>query len=424
MRHIHYLNYTIYRFSSTALRVALQTILLPLAIMQFVSVEEKGLYLGIVCSIAILFAFPFFILSAYWGDILPWPGIRRRLFIVIGAVIVFISLLLFPLVHSLLSLVLYSIFMFIGITSSESVHAALIVDNFHGAKRVIAGQWLSGFMFLGMLLGPLMASVLTQAPVLAYMDAMMGTDFFVKQPFYLVFSSIAVVTLTCAILNVVNIREISLPKKHAELTMIEEVKNKKYAHFNLFLILCCFVYMVTISLPNFFLFFAKDILLYPHPEGLVGVAMVFLTSCSLLGLRSTSWKFIYNKSDIDKIQMSILIVGVSIIIGMFSVLNVASFFLCACVFGFAYGIFYSVALEFSLKLIPNQKLKGFFMSLSSATTFVSAVLGMFFSGVLLYGFGKISIVYGYVSIGVFYLLLLLCAFLMLKKLSGELAKGE
>ena len=363
---------------------------------------------------------PFFLLSAYCGDILPWQSIRRRLFIMTGAAIVFISLPLFTLVHSFLMLTFFSIFIFIGICSSDSAHAALIVDNFHGARRVIAGKWFSACTFLGMLLGPLLAGILTNTTLLEYIDRTMQTDFFVSHALYVAFCTMVSIVLICAILNVINIREVHLKKKSKKnLSLLHALKSTdiKTQNFYWLLTLRCLVFMVTISFPGFLLYFSKDMLLSVHPEFLVASAMFFSTIFSFIGLKLASAQWFYQGNEIKQIRASIILIGASVILMALSVYGLALFFLAMIIFGLAYGCLFSVSLEFSLKLIPNEQLKGFFMSFSTSTTFIASILGMFFSGSLLYYFGKISNSYGYLSIGIFFISLLLASLFVLKRLS-------
>jgi MFS family permease len=408
-----YWRFTVYRFASTAVRHAMQIIILPILVLRIAEEAAKGYYLSLVAVCSLSVGFPAFLLAAYLGDVIPWVSIRRRLFIGLGVLICLTGMLISHWIDSTVSLLLASILVFAGISTSESSHSALIPDNMDEADYQRASGWLTQFTFLGSLLGPLLAGAMIDPKI----NRVLGVELLSGDRFYLpAVWALGGILLLAACINMLFIKESERKMGHEvdgerSLKSVLFSSDPKVKRFYIFLVMRCCALLSPITMPGFLLYYQRDLLKAMDPVRATAVGATLLTLGALLGVLLLAPRLLRRYSAIRTMAIALFLMAFSLT-GFAMVMF--PFLWCAAItlFGVGYGLFFSLSFSFSLNIIPHARWQGLFTSLASSTTFVSYILGMMLAGPLLDH-------WGYEALGGLFLVSLLGALVMLYLLHGS-----
>ncbi|WP_141731854.1 MFS transporter [Oligoflexus tunisiensis] len=367
--------YTVSRFGTTATRVSIQTILLPLVVSQVFGNTEKAAYLSYISVVSLAAGLPVFLGSAYLGDILPLGIYRRRLFMILGTLITLSGIVASSWIDDKSTLTIVGLLIFCGISMTESSHSALIPDNFSSGSYLLASTWLTKFSLLGSLAGPLLAGMLLDHGLL---DTLRIGPSLQLVP---VSCMLGLLLLSCTWLNSTAIQETSLPRsvthgsRHGLKKRLMQL-DRPMLRFHFYLVMRTFALLPAMTMPSLLLFFRQDVT-GGHPLRDTVLSILANTAGAVLGiivLRKTAMR---RWHEVRIMQLSLVLMVLSLSgLGLDILFQKGLWYPTIFLLGIGFSTFFTSSFSYGLHSIPDLRWRGLFSALISATTFIAFLLGM------------------------------------------------
>ena len=385
-----------YRFATDAVRIAIQTIVLPLMIIHILPNNKQDVMLAMVSGISMFIGFPVFLITSWLGDKLSHRFGRRLPYLFCGTGICLIGLYQGISIHTPAELLLASIFLFAGIAMSESAHIALLPELVHRDKLNTTLSWLARWVFLARLISPYIAGYLVLHQAQFLLDKWFHRFVPIRHTDYYYVLIVCILILVLALMNImIFIREKpvceSLKEKQQK-TSLKKIllyPDGMTKRFYYFLLSRTLGYIPIITLPSYLLFY----LVYQfhlHTKTAAHWTGVFFVAMTLSAFVATAFYEFFHKraSHLHATKNTIML---ALILSLGSVLMLwwlswsLTFVLFATVIqGLAFGLYYPATLSYGINHIPHVAWRGLFTSLITATTFFAFLFGVVITGCLVH----------------------------------------
>ena len=360
------------RLVSAFVNAAFIIISLPVIVLAYSPPEQKGIQLGLVSAASVVVTVAVLLGVAYASDKLPGTRNRRKPFVIIGHLLVFVAAVVFWLPVSFVSLVAAILVIAAARSAIDSAHLPLLNDLIPENLRGRYSAPISLFQVIGVAGGALLAGYLAQAAEnaarpMAFLSPLAGASVLVVFLFGLAFS--------------LSVKE---AKRETRARGLRELfssglgdKERAYFRFMLartvylvgvFIVVIFFVYIVreTYSSSDFKLMSG----IY-YAVSTVG-ALAFTIPAGLLADRIGCLKVIYISGAIQAASCVLFF-----FLGM---LHPIFAYVVVLPFGGGFGGIFASSLALSTKLIPREGDTAKFMALLIISTYISQLIGSLLGG--------------------------------------------
>jgi MFS family permease len=400
------------RFGTSFLTSAIQSIVLPFGILLYVSDRVKGTHVGLISTIAAAAGMFVFILFGNISDRSTHRFGRRRPFMVLGAILANVALILLAYAHTYLLFAAFIILVLLSKNIIESVHLPLLPDLISEERMGRAAAYFALFAILGTMGGVITASFILDLRDVQVRHLIARLPLFLQGPLISIYPGTPLFLLNLALIVVLDlsILAVCLRVKERRSQGNDETRPalsemftpgiSRYPNFRRFLFSRFFGILGLTIILIFMLYITRDILRAENYKRQTGVILA-IAALGVLVASGPSGKLAdrYRKKHLIYFGIGLLITSLlSLIVFMKWRFPVRILYFFIFVFGVGNGAVYTATFALGTIIIPEKEKAGKYMSLMSMTTFLAQITAPIVGGVLLDFLNSLAVNLGYLGL--------------------------
>lgn len=346
----------------------MMTVILPSRLLFFVSSEVKGTTLALLFSAGALISMLAQPVVGTLSDYSTHPLGRRRPFLIIGAITLSASLLIFGYAANLTMLFLSVILIFTASDLAQAPSQGFIPDLVPIEKRGKAAGLMGFSTILGAISGPLVAGFL------------LSEGLFMPAIYTIIF-----VLMTFMLITVIKVEERQFILSEAlsfsrKLAKAFHFKLKEHPGFYWLQLARFFILLALTTLLVYFLYFLKDVIRHPEAERATGVAMALAALAALAAiLPSASLSDRFGRKPLLYLAGGLAILAT---FPLFFARTYGQILVITSLFGLGFGTFYGAMWALNVDVIPHAE-AGKYLGYTQFSTSMAQILAPMTGGPLI-----------------------------------------